>query len=321
MQLVAPRAVLVPFAIAVFAFVTPSPARAQLNTQHLKGSAGLKAGSQPPPGGYVIAPILYFYSADTVKDRDGNEAPNPRDGTLNASLFGAGYSHVTTKKVLGGFYGFQFLFPVGANNRIQGTEIDADPGAGLTDSVVQPLSLGWHFKRADANAGYLIYIPTGRYSNGADDNTGFGMWGQEFTFGTTAYLTENRQYHAATIASFTFSSKKEDSETQPGAQMNLEGGVGGDFLKGGLSVGLAYYANFKLSDDEIEGLPGILIRGKNKVFALGPDVTLALARKGTVYGFVRVNYQWEVYARTTTQGGSWNIALTWLTKPLKAPAQ
>ena len=83
------------------------------------------------------------------------------------------------KKLFGGFYGFQVLFPVGANNRIQGTEIDANPGAGLTDSVIAPISLGWHFKRADATAGYTIFVPTGRYTDGASDNTGFGMWGHE----------------------------------------------------------------------------------------------------------------------------------------------
>ena len=67
-------------------------------------------------------------------------------------------------------------------------------------------------------------------------------------------------------------------------------------------LSLNYYASFKLTDDVIEGIPGILIRGKNKVFALGPEVSLALARKNTAYGFVKVNYQWEVYARTTAQG-------------------
>ena len=91
---------------------------------------------------------------------------------------------VTTKKLLGGFYGFQVLFPVGANNRIQGTEIDADPGAGLTDSIVSPLSLGWHFTRADAIAGYTVFVPTGRYRAGARDNTGLGMWGHELAVGT-----------------------------------------------------------------------------------------------------------------------------------------
>ena len=55
--------------------------------------------------------------------------------------------------------------------------------------------------------------------------------------------------------------------------MGLEGGVGGDFLKGGLTLGLSYYAAFKLSDDEIDGLPGVLIRGKNRVFAVGPEAT------------------------------------------------
>ena len=75
-----------------------APAYAQLNTQHLKGGVGLKSGSQPPPGGYIAAPVLYFYTADEVRDRDGNQLPI--DATLDASLFGVGYLHVTTKKIL-----------------------------------------------------------------------------------------------------------------------------------------------------------------------------------------------------------------------------
>src|SRR4029450_8044862 len=73
-------------------------------------------------------------------------------------------------------------------------------------------------------------------------------------------------------------SKKEDSETKVGNVMNLEGGLGGDFLKGGLIAGLDYYASFKLTDDQIEGFPDILILGKNKVFAVRPEVQLALAK-------------------------------------------
>jgi hypothetical protein len=116
-----------------------TPSWAQLNTQHLKGGVGLKSGSQPPPHLYVIAPLLYVYSADDVKDRNGESLGLNAD--LSSVLFGTGILKVTTKKILGGHYGFQVLFPVGANNRIQGTEIDANPGGGLTDSVVQPLSL------------------------------------------------------------------------------------------------------------------------------------------------------------------------------------
>jgi len=292
-----------------------APAEAQLNTQHLKGTVGLKSGSQAPPGVYFIAPLLYVYNTDEVKDHEGVRLPV--EGNLASQVYGAGISVVTKKTLFGGFYGFQVIFPVGANNRLQATEIDADPGAGLSDSVITPISIGWHAPRADVTVGYTIFAPTGRYTDGADDNTGLGMWGHEFSAGTTVYLSVSRQWHAATLASVDVQSKKEDSETKVGTVMNLEGGVGGDFLKGGLTAGLNYYASFKLTDDQIEDFPEIIIRGRNKVFAVGPEVQLALARKQTLYGFLKVNYQWELYARTTTQGSALTVLATFLMKPLK----
>jgi hypothetical protein len=294
------------------------PAAAQLNTQHVKGTYGLKAGTQAGPGGYVVAPLLYIYNSDTVRDRDGDRlGPRP---DLTASLFGTGYMHVLPKKVLGGLYGFNVLL-AGANNRIQGTEIDANPGAGLTDAVVEPVMLGWHFKRADVNTGYTIYVPIGRYTDGADNNTGLGMWGHEVMAGVTGYLTEDRKYHVATAMSLNLQSKKEDSETKVGNAMNFEGGVGADFLGGGLSVGLVYYSSFKLQEDRIDGVPGILIRGKNKAFAVGPEVTLALARKNVVFGSLTARYFFETYARTTTQGNGFILQVSFLTKPIHLPTK
>ena len=60
------------------------------------------------------------------------------------------------------------------------------------------------------------------------------------------------------------------------------------FLKGGITASMVYYASFKLTDDVIEGLPGIFVPGKNKVFAIGPEVTIALASKTKVFGDVSV---------------------------------
>lgn len=99
-----------------------------------------------------------------------------------------------------------------------------------------------------------LYIPTGRYEDGADNNVGLGQWAQETLLGTTVSLTKTRTVHVATTATFDFQSEKEDS------------GVGGDFLGGGLAAGLAYYATFKLTDDEFDQrhLP-LLIQGKNRV--------------------------------------------------------
>jgi hypothetical protein len=141
-------------ALLLGALVTATPAWAQLNGQNIKGDAGLKSGSQAPPGGYIVLP-LYWYSADAVKDRNGDEVLR---GSLDAFVGGPGFNFVTTKKLAGANYGFLVVLPF-ANNRLQGTEIDENPGGGITDMYVQPLNLGWHFKNADVTAGYGIYLP------------------------------------------------------------------------------------------------------------------------------------------------------------------
>jgi hypothetical protein len=118
-------------------------------------------------------------------------------------------------------------------------------------------------------------------------------------------------------AELNFQSTKEGSETKVGNAMNLEGGAGGDFLGGRLTAGLAYYASFKLTADRIVGFPLNIEPGKNKVFALGSEVSFPLERKGVLFGFVKANYQWAVYARAGTQGAEFNIVATFLAKPLK----
>jgi hypothetical protein len=55
------------------------------------------------------------------------------------------------------------------------------------------------------------------------------------------------------------------------------------------------------------------------VWGLGPEATLAIAARKTVYGFVTVRYQWELGARTTTEGGAWNIMATFPLKPIPLP--
>jgi hypothetical protein len=296
--------------------LVPSPSIAQLNGQNIKGDAGLKSGSQAPPGAYVAVP-LWFYTADAVKGRRGEELLT---GNLDSALFGIALNVVTPRKLLGANYGFVVALPW-VNNRIQGAEdFDSNPGAGISDLFIQPLTLGWHTPRADVTAAYGLYVPTGRFEAGADNNTGLGMWAQEILLGTTVYLNGTRTLHAATTATFDFQSEKEDSETKVGNILNLEGGIGADFLGGGLSAGLAYYGTFKLSDDRFDArLPSLLIRGKNRVWGLGPEATLAIAAKKIVYAFVTVRYQWELGARTTTEGAAWNLLVTFPLKPIHVP--
>ena len=288
---------------------------AQLNGQNIKGDAGLKSGSQAPPGSYFVVP-MWFYSADKLKDRDGDEISDALSGKLNASVASLAFTMITSKKLLGANYGFLAAL-AWANNRIQGgNDFDSDPGAGLTDAFVQPINLGWHFSRADLTAAYGLFVPIGRYEDGADDNTGLGMWGNELLIGGTLFLNQKKSLHLATTATFDFMSKKKDSDTKVGNIMNLEGGAGMDFLGGGLTLGLAYYGTFKLTEDEFDsGVVTNLASGKNSVWALGPEASLALAWGGKVHGFLTVRWEQEMNAKLTTEGSAWNLALV---LPLKA---
>jgi hypothetical protein len=299
--------------VALVGVLGPRLASAQLNGQNIKGDVGLKSGSQAPPGGYIAIP-LYWYNADSIRNRNGDEIAS---GSLWTFVGGVAVNVVTTKKIAGANYGVLVVLPF-ANNRIEGTRIDANPGGGLTDMYVQPLNLGWHKKRADVVAGYGLMIPTGRYEDGAPDNTGLGMWANELFAGTTVFFDETRTWHASALASLDFQSKKMDSETKVGNILNIEGGVGRDLLEGAASVGLAYYATWKLTDDRFSARAQIEepVRGKNRVYGVGPEVTLPLATKRALYGFVTARYQWEVGARTTTQGGAWNVMATFLLKPM-----
>ena len=87
-----------------------------------------------------------------------------------------------------------------------------------------------------------------------------------------------------------------------------------------MNLGLAYYAQWKLSDDNLNGfLPNLLVQGRNSTAALGPELTLPIATKKTLYGFFTFRYQWELEAHATTQGTGMNVMVIFPLKPVKIP--
>jgi hypothetical protein len=182
---------------------------------------------------------------------------------------------------------------------------------------VQPINLGWHMKQADVVAGYGFFAPTGRYTKDADDNTGLDMWGHELSVGTTVFFDESKAMDVSTVAALEFHGTKSHSNARVGTLLTLEGGLGRNFAGGAMKVGLVYVAQWKLTDDTLTGLQALLVKGKNSVAALGPELTLPLASKSLLVGFVTVRYEWEVLAHTTTQGNTLIVSAAFPFKPIK----
>jgi hypothetical protein len=183
--------------------------------------------------------------------------------------------------------------------------------------LVRPIDLGWHGKHADVVAGFQAYIPTGRYEPGADDNLGKGMWTYEPFLGTTVYFDEKRTLSLATTAYWELHGSKKDSDVKVGQILSLQGGLGKSFLGGGLVIGAAYYAQWKVTKDQLRdfvlpggGEIGLDFPNKHKVFGFGPDVTLPVATKSKLFALVNVRYLWETGARVKTEGQSLLVTAT-----------
>ncbi|MDQ6470606.1 transporter [Flavobacterium sp. LHD-80] len=253
--------------------------RAQLKGGHILGAMGLQSGTQTPENTLSVYIPGYFYTASSLRNASGEKtAVNP---DLTMSITGAGASYVSSFKILGANYGATVLLAF-AGNTIQGNNVDSRNSLAFTDTYIQPLQLGWHTKRADFVFSYQMYLPTGKFTAGASDNSGLGMFMNEFSAGTTFFFNEKKTFHFSALASYEINGKKKDTDIKTGDILSIEGGLGKTFYfmnseksapKGLLNAGLIYYLQYKVTSDEIP-LPLIgVVEGKNdSIGGIGAEV-------------------------------------------------
>ena len=63
-------------------------------------------------------------------------------------------------------------------------------------------------------------------NNTLNNNTGLGMWGNEFSLGTTLYFDQGKKWHAAGLGAYEIHTSKYDLDFKTGNVFTLEGGVG-----------------------------------------------------------------------------------------------
>jgi hypothetical protein len=301
------RPALVLFLLVVFAG-SAGVARAQLNIPVVRGDNGLKSGSQPPPGIYLTG-LVYFYDTHDIIDSNGTRFN--RVG-IEQAFAGAALTYVSKKKLLGGNYSATVVLPL-LNAAIDTPQNDSKTGLGYSDTYVQPIQLGWHKKRYDALAGYGIYMPTGSFTPGASDNHGLGMWSHEFSVGTTVYLDEKKQWHAATNAYYNIQSHKRDTNRKAGNALSLEGGVGRTLCSGLCNVGVDYYTQWKVTNDTLPNVPPGFV-SKHRYYGLGPEVNGVIPINAKTMAIFKLAYFHEFGNRVATQGQSIIMSVT-LMKP------
>ena len=290
---------------------------ADFKGHHTPGGWGMFSGTQTPaPGSAIISGIYTRYHSDKLVDRYGDDlnlSGKHRDLTSDSYSLFAWW--VSDYKILGANWGM--LGSVfGTDNSLEYAGLDFDASLGMGDLYWQPLNLGWHLKQADFILSYGIYFPTGRYDANADDNTGMGMWTHEFCAGSTLYLNKAKNWSVSAAGYYEINTEKDDTDTTVGDILTIEGGLGRSWYEGAFSAGLAYYAQWKMTDDKVGGLqevddrlPNELSLNRSRLFGLGPELNFPILIKKKPICFVTVRYQWELEARSTLEGQNLNVFL------------
>ncbi|MXV53212.1 hypothetical protein GS399_19780 [Pedobacter sp. HMF7647] len=291
-------------------------AKAQLKGTHLLGDMGLQSGSQPPPS-FTPAVALYNYhtSKFVTANKDEIKAPD-----INMFLLGLGGSWVTNAKILGGNYGGSILIGF-ASSKIEGNLIATKSSLAFTDLYVQPLQLGWKTKQADFTFGYALYLPTGKYELGGDDNAGLGILTNEFSAGTTVYFDPKKEWNISTLLSYGINSKKkntQDNEITVGNPLTIEGGLGKTWYKPVkrtplpmiINAGAVYYMQFKTTADEMR-IPVISnstfdLANKDHIYALGAEANVFIPK---IKSSIGLRWVGELGAENRTQGNSFFITI------------
>jgi len=300
-----------------------SSSQAQQKGQWVPGQFGLNAGVIPDPG-FSYSNMAMNYSASRLNDSNGNRIQNVT-GTYSFWVDGNVFTYVPKFKILGANF-----VPFAAVNYSNGSLVaylsvmqginlgTTGAGSGLSDTYVQPLGLGWHFKRTDVTVGYGFVAPTGRFTDGASDNTGSGYWGNNITTGTTFYITKNKATSANLFTDWEAHGKTSGTDKTPGQAFTVEWGLGQVLpLKKDssrlLQLGLVGYDQWQVSDNGgTITLAGVTVPASvlpyYSAHGIGFQSTFILPKKDLAFFFKYYN---EFSAKAHPQGstivfgGSW----------------
>jgi hypothetical protein len=318
--------------LAGFAVLCLSPLQGQQKGQWVPGQYGLNAGVTPDPG-FTYENLVVNFSASQLNDSDGHRVPSVT-GTYAFWAEENVFMYVSKFKILGAkFVPYAELsYATGslvANLAVSpGTNLSvAAGGSGYADTYIEPVALGWNFKRADITAAYAFIAPTGRYSAGASDNVGSGYWGNIINAGTTVYLSKNKRTTANLFIVWEAHGKKGGTDETPGQAFTTEWGLGQLFpLKKDssslLQLGLVGYDQWQITDNGgTTTVGGAIVPASTvpyySVHGIGVQSNFILLKKSMSFFF---KYYDEYTAKARSEGRTFVFGGSWTLKfPKPAP--
>jgi hypothetical protein len=226
------------------------------------GVEGFGAGMFPPPGTYLLNYVTY-YTADSFKDKDGNNAIPKFE--LDALADVIRVVHVGKSTLLGGNVAMQAILPivhleVAVPGRSQSNN-------GLGDLVISPLILTWHSGNLHYVAGLDVDIPVGAYDKNDLANIGRNYW--TFVPIVAATYMSDSGFELSGKFMYDINTENHANSYQSGNEFHFDYTLAKKFNT--FSVGAGGYFYKQVTNDEQNGVKVGSDGNKGQVFAIGPQ--------------------------------------------------
>jgi hypothetical protein len=277
------------------------------------GMTGLKNGTVPPPGIYLLN-LDYFYRAMELKDKHGKEVTEVAGRRVNGEvdIFAnmTGVSYVTDKNVFGATYSATLFTNFG---KVKGDVTLADLNVSAqkfsyADMYVEPVNFSWHLPRFDLFVAYEFFAPTGAYDPKDLANVGRDRWEQLFSVGMTAYLDNPRKWAFSIVPRYEIPQHELQKDRTGGQDALLEWGLSRTLTFMGcdqklpwgiLDVGPVGYASWKTTNDTGSAAVGGKI--KYSTYAAGAEAAITMVKWHAARFSLRYEREFAVRARTQGQ--------------------
>lgn len=280
-------------AILLLIFCQMAGAQQPISGNYAPGaSTGMKGAVQPPPGTFVFENGTMFYNTQDFINSSGDELPIP---TVNAVANRTILGYVTDWKIFGGDYFPAVILPFAE------IALRPEPGARkdfeFGDLILQPIALGWNQDSWHYQFAYNLWLPTGRFNEGASNNVGKGLYSHMFTGGATWLEDAENPWAGTLMLRYEFLDKQEDTDIEPGQVMTVEGSLGKQIFEG-VDLGMTGYASFQTTKED-RSPPGT-DTSKYRFFGIGPEFNW---RPSSLPGAqLAVRSYYEFGARNSTEG-------------------
>jgi hypothetical protein len=275
--------------------LTATSASAQQLGTKVMGGLGIDAGTQGPPGLFVLDRALQF-TADKARGKDGAVLPiQDLDVLARANALGVSYTFLPRSSP---YLTVVASVPLARTSINSTNPIVSTDRWGLGDIFVQPIKAGWRKPHYDVVTSYAFFAPTGKFEPKTGVGVGRGYWTHQFSLGGAGYIDTTRARRASVLVSYDLNQRKRGIDITRGNMLSIQGGAGTAVSKV-LVLGVAGYALWQVSDDRGTALPQTLAGLRTRTFGLGPEIDVVIPSIGLKGDF---RFMWDFGTRARPQG-------------------